>query len=104
MKKIEKIFTVLVLLSLPFMVYFMALPKSIQKIEGKVVDFGAYTDDSGIQSFLMVKLDTNRTVKVMYERASGFNVGKNILLNEKTTAFFGMKKYRIIKWYKNYNE
>lgn len=36
----------------------------------------------------------------MYESASGFNVGKKVLLNEKTTAFFGMKKYKIIKWYK----
>jgi len=100
MKKIEKIFTVLVLLSLPFMVYFMASTKSVQKIEGRVVDFGAYTNEEGIHSFLMVKLDTNRTIKVMYQPASGFNVGKKVLLNEKTTAFFGMKKYRIIKWYK----
>jgi len=100
MKKIENIFTVLVLLSLPFMGYFMALPKSIQQIEGRIVDFGGYTNEEGIHSFLMVKLDTNKTIKVMYQPASGFNVGKKVLLNEKTTAFFGMKKYRIIKWYK----
>jgi len=64
-----------------------------------VVDFDAYTDEQAIHSFLMVKLDTNRTVKVIYQSASGFNIGKKVLLNERTTAFFGMKKYRIIKWY-----
>ena len=99
MKKIEKIITILFLLSLPFVVYFMASTKSVENIEGRVVDFGAYTNEQGIHSFLMVKLDTNRTVKVMYESASGFNVGKKVLLNERTTAFFGMKKYKIIKWY-----
>ncbi len=99
MKRIEKIVTILFLVSLPFVVYFTSLTKSVQKMEGQVVDFGAYTNEQGIHSFLMVKLDTNRTVKVMYESASGFNVGKKVLLNEKTTAFFGMKKYKIIKWY-----
>ena len=105
MKKIEKIFTILFLLSLPFIVYYMASTKSIQKIEGRVVDFGGHTDDLGIHRFLMIKLDTNQTVKVMYQPASGFNVGKKVLLNERVTVFFGMKKYRIIKWYKkDYNE
>jgi len=56
------------------MVYYIASTKSIQKIEGRVVDFGAYTNEEGIHSFLMVKIDTNRTIKVMYPSASGFNV------------------------------
>jgi len=97
--KIDQILVVLFLASIPFIGYFVITTKSNQKIEGTVVDFGATADDTGIYSFLMVKLENNTTVKVNYQLASKKNIGKKVLLNERTTNFLEIKNYKIVKWY-----
>ncbi|WP_324171942.1 hypothetical protein [Sulfurimonas sp.] len=98
--KLEQIFIILFIISIPFIIYFGVSTKSQLTIKGTVVDFGATTDDTGIHSFLMVKLENNRTIKIDYQLASGLNIGKKVLVNERTTKLFDMKKYKIIKWYK----
>jgi hypothetical protein len=47
----------------------------------------------------MVRLDNNNTVKVRYQLESGKNIGKKVLVSVRTTKFFDMKKYKVIKWY-----
>ena len=42
-----------------------------------IINFGAKVDDTGIHSFLMVKLDDNKIIKVNYNKASKFDIGKN---------------------------
>lgn len=69
-------------------------------MKGIVVDFGATTDDTGIHSFLIVKLENKKTVKINYNLASRINIGKKVLVNERTTKLLNIKKYKIIKWYK----
>ncbi len=97
--KIDQIVIVIFLAAIPFLVYFFASVKSQQNIHGTVSDFGATVDDTGIHSFLLVKLDTNNTVKVKYQSASGKNLGKKVLVSERTTKLFDVKNYKIIKWY-----
>jgi len=97
--KIEQIVIILFLTAVPFLVYFVASTKSQQTINGTVIDFGATADDTGIHSFLIVKLENNNTVQVRYQLASGKNIGKEVLIAERTTKFFHMKNYKIIKWY-----
>lgn len=99
-EKLQKVFIILSLASLPFVLYFGASIKSHSTIQGKVVDFGAVVDDFGIHSFLIVKLEDNRTVKIDYQLASGFDIGKKVLVKERVTKLFNMKMYRIVKWYK----
>lgn len=97
---IKKSLVLLFPISIPFLIYFGTATKSQLNIKGTVVDFGAIVDDGGINSFVMVKLDDNRTVKIDYSLASGFNIGKQVLVQERTTELFDMKRYKIIKWYK----
>ena len=89
----------LFLISIPFLVYFYSSIGSQTMLNGKVVDFSATVDEGGIHSFLIVKLDNNKTVTVPYDKASGLNINKKVKVNIKTTKLFGMKKYQIVKWY-----
>lgn len=97
--KIEQIIVVLLLATIPLLSYFAASTKSQANIEGTVIDFGATVNDTGIESFLIVKLENNNTVTVKYQPASGKNIGKKVLVRERTTKLFDMKNYIIIKWY-----
>ena len=97
--KIEQILIILFLIAIPFLVYFASSTKSQQNIIGTVIDFGATTDDTGIHSFLIIKLVNNKTVKIKYQPAAGRNIGKKVLVAESTTKLFDMKNYKIIKWY-----
>ena len=96
---LQQIFTILFIVSIPFIIYFSSSTKSQTIINGTVIDFGAVMDDTGHYSFLMVKLEDNRTVKIDYQPASGLDIGKKVRVNERITKLFDMKKYKIIKWY-----
>ena len=97
--KLEQLIIIVFILSIPFIIYFSMSTKSQLSLQGTVVNFGARTDDTGIYSFLIVKLENDKTVKINYHLASGLNIGKKVLVNERTTKFFDIKKYKIIKWY-----
>lgn len=98
--KIEQIFVILFLISIPIILYFIVSTKSQLTMKGIVVDFGATTDDTVIHSFLIVKLENKKTVKINYNLASRINIGKKVLVNERTTKLLNIKKYKIIKWYR----
>jgi hypothetical protein len=96
--KLGQIAVVLFIISIPVIIYLSVSTKSETTIYGQVIDFGATTDDSGIHSFLSVELEDNRTVKIDYDPASKRNVGKKVLVHERTTKLLGMKKYTIVGW------
>jgi len=96
--KLGQVAVLLLTISIPVLIYLSASTESETKINGKVVDFGATTDDTGIHSFLLVKLEDNRTVKVKYDPASKRNVGKKVLVHVRTTKLFGIKRYTIVGW------
>lgn len=73
-------------------------------INGQVINFGAKVDDTGIHSFLMVKLDDNKIIKVNYNKASKFDIGKIVIINEKTTNFFAIKRYTLSRITKQRSE
>lgn len=98
-KKIEQILIILFLISIPFLVYFYSSTDSKTILNGKVIDFSATVDEGGVHSYLIVKLDNNKTVTVPYDKASGLNINKRVKVNVKTTKLFGMKKYQIVMWY-----
>ena len=104
MLKFEQALVLFFLISIPFLIYNGTSTSTQENLNGVVIDFGATTDDIGIHSFLLVTLENNRTVKIDYPTASRFNIGKNILVHVRTTKLFGMKKYKIIKWYKKSKE
>jgi len=97
--KFEQFIIIIFLLSIPFIIYFLTQTKSIHNIKGTVIDFGATVNDTGIHSFLIVNLEDNRTVIIKYQLASKLNIGKKILIHEKTTKLFDIKTYKIMKWY-----
>ncbi len=96
--KLEQFAILLFLICIPIMVYLSSATESETKLHGVVIDFGATTDDTGIDSFLLVKLEDNRTVKINYDPASKKNVGKKVLVYVRTTKLFGITKYTIVGW------
>ena len=96
--KFGQVAVVFFIISLPVIIYLFISTKSVATINGEVIDFGATSDDTGIHSFLLVKLEDNRTVKVNYNPASKRNVGKKVLVHVRTTKLFDMKKYTIVGW------
>ncbi|MDD2225785.1 MAG: hypothetical protein PHU11_06140 [Dysgonamonadaceae bacterium] len=97
-RKLGQVAAVLFIISLPVTIYLLTSTKSVSTINGEVIDFGATADDSGIHSYLLVKLEDNRTVKVEYNPASKRNVGKKVLVHVRTTKLFNIKKYTIVGW------
>jgi len=96
--KLSQVAVVFFIISLPVTIYLLASTKSVSTTNGQVIDFGATADDTGIHSFLLVKLEDNRTVKVEYNPASKRNVGKKVLVHVRTTKLFNIKKYTIVGW------
>ena len=97
-EKIEQTISILFILSLPFIIYLLSTSKSSEIIRnGKVIDFTATSSEDGVESFLIVKLDNNKTVYIPYHGAAGLQIGKKIILKEKTTNFFDIKRYNILK-------
>ena len=86
-------------MSIPFLIYYLSLTKSQSNVYGKIIDFGATTDETGIHTFVIVKLENNTTVSISYDRASKFCIKKKVLVNIRTTKLFGIKIYKIKKWY-----
>ncbi len=96
--KIEQALLILFLISIPFLLYFLISTKSELILNGKVIDFGATTDEGGVHSFLIIKLEDNRTVNVYYRDTNGLHIGREVIIKERTTNLLNIRNFLFIRW------
>jgi len=94
-QKIEQILVVLFLVGLPIILFFYTATKSEIALKGKVINFSGIAQDDRIVNYLIIKLEDNRTLTIRHKGASKFHVGKSVVILEKTSYLFDVKRYTL---------
>jgi len=74
-----------------------ALNNKTKEITGTVINLTATASDYGVGTYLIVKLDNNKTISCPIAQSSMYHRNKRVLLQEITSKYLATK-YRFIRY------
>ena len=82
---------------LPVLIYlYFSTSEEVEKI-GVVTNFGSKVSDTGIHPYLVIRVD-DHTLTIPRHSSSRFDIGKKVIMMEKKTKLFDMKRYTFKKF------